>query len=303
MKSCDVTAVVVTYNSSAVVSGALGSLKESFDAGVLAECLVVDNASADGTAERVVAEHGWCTVVRGRENLGFGRGCNVGIARAKTPYVLLLNPDATLTREGLERLADFLDRHPRAGAAAPAIQEPDGRLQPAGGLLTPRALLLEAFGLGDDERRTIQPGEAPFRTSWVCGAVVLLRRSMLEQLGGFDPRYFLYFEETDLWRRAQRAGWEIWAVGEAIATHLKSASARTAGRELYYGCLADHYFTSRFHYLAEHFGWSAAAAVELTELGVTLLRISLRRLRRRDLGELGARLRAPLLRRPLRYAP
>ncbi len=297
-----VTAVVVTYNSRAVVSSALASLKESFDAGALAECVVVDNASADGTAERVLVEHPWCTVVSGTENLGFGRGCNLGIARAKTGYVLLLNPDAALPRAGLERLVEFLDRHPRAGAAAPAIQEPDGTLQPAGGLLTPRALLFEALGVTARERRTIHPGGAPFRTSWVCGAVVLLRRSMLEELGGFDPRFFLYFEETDLWRRAQRAGWEVWAGGEAVATHQKSASARTAGRDLYYGCLADHYFTSRFHYLAEHFGWSAAAAAELGELAVTLLRVSLRKLRRRELGELEARLRAPLLRRP-RYAP
>jgi N-acetylglucosaminyl-diphospho-decaprenol L-rhamnosyltransferase len=229
MTASSVTAVVVTYNSSPVVSSALASLKESFDSGLLAECVVVDNASADATAERVREDHAWCSVVCCTENLGFGRGCNLGIARAKTPYVLLLNPDATLPGAGLARLVEFLDRHPGAGAAAPAIREPDGKLQPAGGLLTPRALLREAVGMTAPGRRTIEPGEAPFRTSWVCGAVALLRRSMLEQLGGFDPRYFLYFEETDLWRRAQRAGWEIWAVGEATATPPKAASARSAG--------------------------------------------------------------------------
>jgi GT2 family glycosyltransferase len=67
----------------------------------------------------------------GRDNLGFGRGCNLGIARATTPYVLLLDPDAALPRGGLERLLAFLDRHPDAGAAAPAIREPGGRLPQA----------------------------------------------------------------------------------------------------------------------------------------------------------------------------
>ena len=302
MSAAKVTAVVVTYNSSDVVAHALHSLRESFDAGVLAECVVVDNASRDATAERVRAQHAWCSLMQSSENLGFGRGCNLGIARAATEYVLLLNPDATLPRAGLERLVEFLERRPEAGAAAPAVCEPGGGLQPAGALLTPLGVLLDALGIDAHERRPIRPGDAPFRSPWVCGAVVLLRRAMLEQLGGFDPRYFLYFEETDLWRRAQRAGWEIWAVGEAVGTHLKNASARTAGRELYYGCLAEHYFPSRFHYLAEHFGWSAAAAVELAELTVTLLRAAVRTLRRRDLGELAARLRAPLLRRPLQPA-
>ena len=113
--------------------------------------------------------------MRRSENLGFGRGCNLGIARATTPYVLLLNPDATLPRAALELLVRCLEQRPRAGVAAPAIREPGGKLQPAGGLLTPRALLYEALGIDcEEQKRTIYPGEAPFRTSWVCGAAVLV---------------------------------------------------------------------------------------------------------------------------------
>jgi len=123
---------------------------------------------------------------------------------------------------------------------------------------------------------------------------------MLNDVGAFDPRYFLYFEETDLWLRAQRSGWELWAVGEAVATHIQATSAQTAGRRLYKGCISEYFFRSRFQYLTEHFGWPAAAAAELGELSVIFARASYRRLRGRNIDDFWVRLRAPVLGRPLR---
>ena len=296
MNSAPVTAVIVSYNSRRVIASALESLRSAYDSGIVAECVVIDNDSADATGELVKREHPWCRLLLNRENVGFGRACNIGFERAHTRYVLLLNPDATLAEVDLRRLVSFLDTNPAAGVAAPAIREPDGELQPAGGLLTPRGLLREAItGSVSDDRQPIIPGTAPFRTNWVCGAVALLRRSMLDQLGGFDPRYFLYFEETDLWRRAQSAGWEVWAVGEAVGTHVKAASASSVGRELYFGCVADHYFRSRFRYLTAHFGWPAAAGAELTELGLVWMRALVWTLKGRDLAPLKTRLKAPVL--------
>lgn len=300
MTAQPVTAVVVTYNSRAVVADALSSLEESYRGGLLSKCLVVDNDSADGTAELVRTSFPWCTLIENRQNVGFGMGCNIGIERATTPHVLLLNPDATLPHSALKRLSAVLEERPRAGAAAPAIQEPDGGLQPCGGLLTPRRLVLETLGRHDvqTDRRVIFPGAPPFRTSWVCGAIVLLRRAMLDQVGRFDPRYFLYFEETDLWMRAQRAGWEIWAVGEAVATHLKNQSAKTTGRRLYAGCIAEHYFRSRFRYLQNHFGWTAAAGAELIELAFMTARAAFHATRGREIDAYWTRLGAPIFGAP-----
>jgi hypothetical protein len=296
MSTPSVTAVIVSYNSRDVITSALESLRSAYDSGVIAECVVIDNHSSDATGELVKREHPWCKLLQNRENVGFGRACNIGFACAHTPYVLLLNPDATLEERHLRRLVSFLDSTPAAGVVAPAIREPNGDLQPAGGLLTPRGLLREAIrGSVSDDRKPIIPGAAPFRTNWVCGAVALLRRSMLDELGGFDPGYFLYFEETDLWRRAQMAGWELWAVGEAVGTHVKSASATSVGRELYFGCLPEHYFASRFRYLAAHFGWPAAAGAELLELGVVWARAMVWTLKGRDLAPLKTRLNAPVL--------
>lgn len=292
-----VTVIVVAYNSRGVLAGCLGGAKDAYDVGLVGECIVVDNNSSDDTAAYVRQEHSWCTLVEAGENLGFGRASNIGFARARTRYVLLLNPDAMLSKAGLERMLAFMDLRPNVGATGPAIRQTDGRLQFAGSLLTPRALLLQALGHRHPwpDFRVIQPGEPPFRTTWLSGAILLMRHAMLEEIGGFDARYFLYFEETDLWQRARRAGWELWAVGEAVASHVHAASAKTTGGRLYHGCIAEHYFKSRFQYLEEHFGWGPAAVADLGELGLMMARAAKRVVTGGDIEELKARLKGPVL--------
>ncbi|WP_323843796.1 glycosyltransferase family 2 protein [Microbulbifer magnicolonia] len=304
MSSSNVSVVIVTHNSIPVLPAALDSIAASYATGLVSECFVVDNASSDGTADWVRARHPWCRLIADGGNLGFGRGCNAGIDRASGTYVLLLNPDATLPSADLRRMVEFLDARPRAGVVAPAIREPEGELQAAGGLLTPMALVKEALGVpAHGDLRTIQPGDPPFQTSWVCGAVALLKREMLEQVGGFDPRFFLYFEETDLWLRARSAGWQVWALGDAVATHENAASAKTTGEKLYAGCIAQHYFESRFYYLCKHFGWPAAALAELAEIGVLMAKAAARALQRRPDNTFRVRIQAPILRAPARGAP
>ncbi|SHG11373.1 hypothetical protein SAMN04487965_3310 [Microbulbifer donghaiensis] len=301
MNTPSVSVVIVTHNSIAVLPEALNSIRASYEAGLVAECVVVDNASIDGTADWVRKQHAWCQLIADGRNLGFGRGCNVGIERTSGSYILLLNPDATLPHKDLQRMVEFLEAKPRAGVVAPAIREPDGELQAAGGLLTPKSLIKNMLGtVADPEVRPIHPGDPPFITSWVCGAVVLLKREMLDQIGGFDPRFFLYFEETDLWWRAREAGWQIWAQGEAVATHENAASAKTTGQELYAGCIAQHYFESRFYYLCKHFGWPAAALAELAEIGILTAKAAARFVQRRPDDALRARISAPILRAPAR---
>jgi N-acetylglucosaminyl-diphospho-decaprenol L-rhamnosyltransferase len=291
-----VTVVIVTYNSRDTVGDALVPLMKSRDAGAI-ECIVVDNQSTDRTADFVRAEYPWCTLIESGGNLGFGRAANIGIARSTSPYILLLNPDATLPPEGIERLVAFLDEHPRACAAGPAILSPDGRYQLSGTVLTPKMLLLSALGQ-PAEVRPIEPGGLPFRANWISGAVVLIRRTMLDQVGVFDPRYFLYFEETDLWVRAQRAGWELWAVGEAVASHVGGASCNPQTCSTYHGCIAEHYFRSRFYYLIRHFGGPTAVATEMLELVFMAVRVAAGIIRGAIPYDLVVRLRAPVLRTP-----
>jgi len=288
-----VTAIVVTYRSRTVISAALASVAPAHTQGLL-DCVVVDNASDDCTVEHVRTNHPWVTVIANAVNGGFAHGCNQGIASTHSPYVLLLNPDAVLRLPDLMCLLTFMDRNPRSGMVAPAIRTPTGVLQHAGGVPTPLHLLVQALRPGwlPPNRTTIQPGGAPFRTDWLCGAVLLLRRSMLEQVGNFDPRFFLYFEETDLCRRAVARGWELWAVGRSVAKHACHSSARTTRRPLVNGCIAEHYFRSRFRYLAKHYGIVSAGMTEFAELVITSLRSLARVLLRRDIGSYRKRMRA-----------
>ncbi|HEX6810697.1 MAG TPA: glycosyltransferase family 2 protein [Planctomycetota bacterium] len=290
-----VTAIVVSYQSREATARAVSSLAVAWKRG-LADCIVVDNASSDGTVRHLKEQHPWVTVIANAQNVGFGVACNQGIDRVRSPYVLLLNPDAVLYEDPLEVLRTFMDRTPACGMAAPAVGMPNGIWQHAGGMPTPMQLLTQAMWPSwQPPRTTVIPGSDPFETDWLCGAVLLLRRSMLEQIGYFDPRFFLYFEETDLCRRARTRGWQLWAVGRAVAEHVGGVSARATGTALFHGCLAEHYYRSRFLYFVKHHGMATACMTELAELAIMSVMSSARWAIGRDVTSFRLRLRAPIL--------
>ncbi len=289
------TAVIVSYRARDLIERTMETMHRSHQAGLL-DCVVVDNASGDGTVEYLESRHSWARVVRSPHNVGFGRGCNLGAEQVDTPYLLLLNPDADLEPEVLQTLVKYLDAHPSAGMAAPAIVDYGGELQAAGDLPTPWSVVRSAWGTV--RQSPIEPGGAPFQVDWLCGAVLLIRTSLWKELDGFDPRFFLYFEETDLCRRAAQKGAELWAVGAAIARHVDGGIARRTGEALFAGCIAKHYFESRSYYLVKHHGWIQAILAELGELLILSVRAVPRWLRGRSNMHWLARLHAPLLRLP-----
>lgn len=294
-----VTAVIVTYRSRETVGAALDALHEAHLAG-LAEAVVVDNASDDDTADFVEERYPWVTLIRSADNLGFGRGCNVGLRNARTPFVLLLNPDAVLPVNGLQRMITFMQQHPRAGICGPAVREHAGDVQPAGCLPTPgRTALKPLFpGWASKGLWHVQPGEAPRSTDRICGSIMLIRRQMLDSVGEFDPRFFLYFEETDLCFRTIRTGWQIWTVGDAIGEHINAASGKAMKVPMMWGTISEHYFKSRFYYFKKHYGWLSAAAAETGELCCMFVRYVLNRFRGKAYPNLGQRLRSPFYRMP-----
>lgn len=294
-----VTAVIVAYESRDIIGMALDSLYQAQQAGV-AECVVVDNASKDGTAAFIEEQYPWVTLVTSKQNLGYGSGCNLGLRMVHTPYVLFMNPDVNIKVDALDQLIRFADEHPQAGLIAPAIKRQAGNYQLADCLPTPMSLIRQAAGLSASEKRMILPGAAPFKTNWICGAAIFAPSNLMCTIGGFDPRFFLYFEETDLCLRVSKAGYELWAFPSAEATHASNASARKIRPDLADGgCLEEHFYPSRFYYLAKHHGLPAAVLVELSELFLKGIR---------DVGRLvtfrsytnhfGARLRFPFLTYP-----
>jgi len=294
-----VTAVIVSYHSKRTIGATLTSIKPSKDAGLI-DVVVVDNDSGDGTAEYVRECFPWVRIVQSGGNLGFGRGCNLGFECVETRYTLFLNPDATLSQKALETLLDFMESRPLVGMCAPAIREADGTMQVAGVLPTPTGLIRDVVGLGGYPTiREIQIGGEPFRTNWLCGAILLARSEVFRAVKGFDSRFFLYFEETDLCRRFMDEGFELWAVGAALAEHECGASARELGIPVAHQCISEHYYRSRFYYLIKHHGWLAAGLAEVGSVALLGARALAKRvLGRTDDGAFTERLAAPILRLP-----
>jgi N-acetylglucosaminyl-diphospho-decaprenol L-rhamnosyltransferase len=295
-----ITAIIVTYQSARTIGDALAAARRCHDAGLL-ELVVVDNASRDATPGILASQAGWARVLLEATNHGFGRGCNLGLAHVRSPYTLFLNPDAAIEPRALRTMLEFLEQRPDAGIVGPATlcgNKDHPELQPTGPYPTPWSLVREAapFLRRRSSAVTIVPGAPPMRTGWVCGAVLMIRSSLVQQLGGFDPRFFLYWEEIDLCRRAEQAGFGNWALGTAVAHHVVGASS--AGVPRVGAAVARHYYQSRYYYMAKHYGWPAATAAEVAEFVLLGLESVADSLRGRGLRRLRPRLQAALLSLP-----
>ena len=168
-------------------------------------------------------------VIANERTLGFGANINLGVAATTAPFVVASNADIEVTPGAIETLRAFAEAHPRCGIAAPQLRYPDGSWQPSRrSFPTVRGTLVRRTPL----RRMLKPEETqrghyllderptePVLSDWFLGAFLLLRRELLEELGGLDEGYHLYGEDIDLAYRARQAGWERWYVPDAVVTH------------------------------------------------------------------------------------
>jgi GT2 family glycosyltransferase len=201
--------------------------------------VVVDNASSDGSAS-IAGEFPQATLVRNAENVGFGRAVNQALAVARAPLVLLMNPDCRLEAGAIDTLRRELGRHPGCAIVGPRILDPDGAEQGSArgdpdmftGLFGRSAALRRWFpSLGISERNVVPSSLVPAGESravdWLSGACMLARSAALGDVGGFDERYFLYWEDADLCRRLRRAGHHVRYVPSAVAVHRVGHSSST----------------------------------------------------------------------------
>jgi N-acetylglucosaminyl-diphospho-decaprenol L-rhamnosyltransferase len=299
-----VTAIIVTYGSAHTIGAALAAARRCHDQGLM-DVVVVDNGSTDGTPAMLEREAGWAQIVLTGKNNGFGRGCNIGLKHATGPYAVFINPDAVVEPAAIRTMLEFMQQNPRAGIVGPAIVEgtPGGAkvLQDTGQRPTAWTIMRNSMPFVKHQSLSwdILPGSAPVRTGWVCGAVLMVSTELVTRLNGFDPRFFLYWEEMDLCKRAEDLGFEVWALGAAVAHHVGGASS-TSDDTRFAGCVATHYFRSRYYYMVKHHGRLAATTAEVVEFVLTGMRALVDVVRGRGLGRLRPRLQAPLLSEPLR---
>ena len=242
MPAAAITAIVVSYDSAEVLPACLDAL-----AGEGVPAIVVDNASGDES--RTIAEQRGARVIANARNEGYGRGNNIGIAAAETPFVLIVNPDLELGAGAAAALLAAAERYPDAGMLAPRIVEPSGRI-----FLQPRSLLSPDH-LNRSGAMVVPEGDAclPF----LSGACLLIRRELFMALGGFDPAIFLFYEDDDLCRRMRDAGHSLIHVHEAEARHGRGRSSTPSPQRR---------FKARWHlawserYIARKYGLSGAGS-------------------------------------------
>lgn len=242
--------VVVTWNSASTIAACLRSIP------VQTPVVVVDNDSRDDTLALAAAARPDARLVPLGQNRGFGTACNVGARLLGEADVLLLNPDAVLESGTLERLADVLDREATLGAVGPMITDSEGHLELSWG---------KDPSLWTEWRRRQEHAHPPAPESlvsaqvdWVTGACCLIRRAAWEDSGGFDERYFLYFEDLDLCRRLREQGYGIRFEPAALARHVRGVSAAVLGMET-----SRYYRASQLLYYRRHASFASHLGVRL----------------------------------------
>ncbi|HKN91504.1 MAG TPA: glycosyltransferase family 2 protein [Acidimicrobiia bacterium] len=248
--SAPVSAVVVTYNAG---DHLMASVRSILAQGV-AEVVVVDNGSADGSLEALAAAEPGVGVVRPGRNLGYGAGANRGAAacRTRADHVLVCNADVRLEPGAVASMAAALEADGRRAIVGPRTENPDGTLYPSarifpslGDAVGHAALGLVAPGNRFTRRYRMLDWDhgAPREVDWVSGACLLVRRSAFAALDGFDEAYFMYLEDVDLCWRAWRAGWTVSYEPGARVVHAQGVST---DQRPYRMILAHHRSMLRF---------------------------------------------------------
>jgi GT2 family glycosyltransferase len=239
--AADVSIVILSWNTREMLLDAIRSFWPV--AGLAAELIVVDNASADGSADAVERAFPGARVIRNARNLGFSGGVNVGLAAARSELILLLNSDTLVVGTAIAALVDYARAHPQAGVVGPRVLNRDGTLQASCWrfpsllhLALEASYLYQLFPASRWFNRSRMGGEdlgAPRAVDAVSGCSFLLRRSLLERIGGLDERYFMYSEDVDFCFQTRKAGFEVHyaPVGEIV--HFGGGSSRLASQKMF----------------------------------------------------------------------
>jgi GT2 family glycosyltransferase len=224
-----VSVLIASYNTRDLLLEAIASVASEPD--VNNEVIVVDNASADHSAEAVAERFPEVRLVRQPTNLGFAAAINRAARLASGEHLLLLNPDASLCPGALASLVGVLERQPRAAAVGPSLIYPDGRPQAAAFRFPSLAqLVLDLFPIDRlaDSRLNgrLSTTSEPMPIDHPLGACVLIRRAAWDDVGPLDEGYFMYVEEVDWCRRAHLRGWQIWHDPRAWAVHHGGSATR-----------------------------------------------------------------------------
>jgi GT2 family glycosyltransferase len=214
----NVAAVIVSHGTPELVTQSVTALRPQ-----VGELVVIANVPGSVPSD--------LDAVHNDQPAGFAANLNRGFALTTAPLVLSVNPDTLPQPGAVATIAAFMADHPRCGVAGPRMEYPDGSWQPSrrrfptvGGTIVRRTPLRRVVPQRHHFHLDEQPPDEAVQADWMLGGFLMLRRTMLDELGGFDEGYRLYGEDIDLQYRAMRAGWERWYVPQAVVRHEHQAT-------------------------------------------------------------------------------
>lgn len=250
--------IIVNYNVRDFLHQAIRSLDKA-RAGLRSEIIVVDNASADGSVEMLRSRFPRIRVLASTVNLGFARANNLALKMAKGEYVLLINPDTVVQEDTLRVMLEFFRQNPNAGLAGCKILNPDGSFQLAcrRGFPTPWVAFTKLSGLASLMPKTRAFGkynltyrdvDQSCEVDAVSGSFMMIRKKVVEEVGGLDEEFFMYGEDLDWCYRIQHAGWKIFYEPRTSIIHYKGESTRRSSlNEIRTFYEAMHLFVRKHH--------------------------------------------------------
>ena len=245
--------------------------------GIETEVFVVDNNSFDGSSQMVRSTYPDVILIENSENQGFSKANNKGLKRAKGDYVLILNPDTVVQEDTFKTLIKFLDEHPEAGAASCKVLNADGTLQLACRRSTPTPLVVlpKILGLSTlfpkskllaKYNLTYLDEDEVSEVDAVSGSFVMVRKTVIEEIGLFDEDFFMYGEDLDWFFRMRKAGYKIYYVPYTKIIHYKGESIRAAGFDA-----IGMFYKAQIQFVRKHFRKSKSVfAVMFLYFGIIL---------------------------------
>ncbi|MCP5013779.1 MAG: glycosyltransferase family 2 protein, partial [Ketobacter sp.] len=240
------------------------------------EVVLVDNASADGSADMVREQFPQVRLVESPENVGFAQGNNLAVPLCQGEYVLLLNPDTIVKPGAFDALVEFLDENPEAGSAGSMLLNPDETLQPSchpAPRLT-RELwrlfhldVVKPYGRYHMHTWSL---DTPREVDVVQGASMLVRKEILDRIGFLDGDYFMYSEEVDLCFRLQQAGWKLYWVPQSKVIHYGGQSTKQVATDMFM-----QLYLGKLKYFRKHYGGGAGIVYKLILAAASLFRLLL----------------------------
>jgi GT2 family glycosyltransferase len=232
----DISIVIVNWNTKELLKNCLHSIYSN-QGTLQLDVIVIDNASSDLSADMVREAFPQVNLIENTQNVGFAKANNQAFPLCKSEFVLLLNPDTRVLGNALQILVDFLINVPHAGAIGPKVIHPEMRLrvlscgyQPSIRTLFNQYFFLSSLvprvsafrgvnlimGIHDDKVREVE---------WISGACLLIRRTVIEQVGALSEEWFMYAEDMEWCERITRAGWKLYHIPQATIEHLVGAGA------------------------------------------------------------------------------